>query len=75
MRGRMVYAGYKKIGLLDTPLAPKYELYAQTAIDWANTPDRLDEFRIASKSLVQENLFRDRSVIQDYEKLILEDKE
>ena len=37
MRGRMVYAGYKKIGLLDTPLAPKYELYAKTAIDWANT--------------------------------------
>ena len=34
MRGRMVYAIGKKIGLLDTPFAPKYELYAKTAIDW-----------------------------------------
>ena len=70
MRGRIVYGGYKQLGISECPIVPRQELYHQVAVEWANSRDRLEDFRSVITSRVQEGLFRDSSVIAEYEKLL-----
>ena len=71
MRSRIVYGGYGQISMSDTPIVSQLNLYAQSAINWANSPDRLQDFKVEITSKVEENLFRDYSVIEQYENLFL----
>ena len=71
MRSRIVYGGYAQISMSDTPIVSQLNLYAQSAINWANSPDRLQDFKVEITSKVEENLFRDYSVIEQYENLLL----
>jgi tetratricopeptide (TPR) repeat protein len=69
MRGRIVFGGYKQLELADAPIVSNKNLYHLTAVAWANSADRREIFRREITSKAQDGLFRDSSVIVQYEEL------
>jgi predicted O-linked N-acetylglucosamine transferase (SPINDLY family) len=71
MRGRIVAAAYRQMGVADAPIAKKLEDYAQLALALGRDPDRREKLRRTSRVAAAEGLFEDRQAVREFEAFVI----
>jgi len=69
MRGRIVAAAYRQMGVADAPIAERLEDYAPLALALGRDPTRREALRRASRAAAGA-LFEDRQAVRDFEAFV-----
>ncbi|MFA7240403.1 MAG: tetratricopeptide repeat protein [Sulfuricellaceae bacterium] len=67
MRGRIVAAAYRQMGVADAPIAQRLEDYAPLALALGRDPERRRALRSASLEAAERELFADMRVVREFE--------
>jgi predicted O-linked N-acetylglucosamine transferase (SPINDLY family) len=70
MRGRIVAAAYRQMGIVEAPIARRLADYAPLALALGRDPARREALRQASLAAAKRNLFDDRQAVTDFEAFV-----
>jgi predicted O-linked N-acetylglucosamine transferase (SPINDLY family) len=67
MRGRIVAAAYRQVGIADAPIAEGLQAYVSLALALGRDPVRRDKLRRTSRVAAAGGLFEDRQAVREFE--------
>jgi len=70
MRGRLVAAAWRQMGIADAPIAERLEDYAPLALALGRDPARREALRRATRAAAG-SLFEDRQAVRDFEAFVI----